>query len=268
MQTFTEVTLWTGGFASSTEQRLMEGASGPTASVTSPDSPRGLTLKQLIAAAGYQGSITEDQMQKVLVPALKTLGAAGSDAVLVDTSSRGFQQPTAMPDATSFAVAGLPTYATVVVYWEFKLADVSSARWQALGQHVGNVRSCFSHQDRREFMVAVTVTMNSSELFRFSHIEGALSLVRSGLQPFSFDATSPGLRWLIRLMRTPMARLGYTPLPKPQIISNKGLDIQVAEQIGRGTGHGTQSLIFHATVDGAEAIIKLNPSPQEVRIAF
>ena len=267
MQTFSDVTLWTGGCVSSTEQQLMEGASGPAAFAASPNRPPRLSLADLVAAAGRQGRNTEEQLQTVLVPALKTVGAAvGSDTVLVDTSSRGFQQPIAKPGATSFAVAGPLTYATVVVFWEFTLTDRSSARWEALGQHVGRARSCLDYQPSRQFMVAVTVTMNSIELFRISRFHGDLSVVRSGPLPFSFDPTSPGLRWLVRLMRTPMAQLGYTPLPKPSIISTKGMDIQVGELIGRGTGHGSQSLVFHATVDGGGAIIKLNPYAQEVRI--
>ena len=218
--TLTHNALWTGSRSidASTGSVLQSQRTDGTIAIEAlsvpgfpPDSLPGLTLTDIAAPSGEQGTISQMVMHMALLAALETVAdVVGSDATLRDTTTaaEALQHPTAKPSVTSLGQPGPANYAGAVLFWQFTPRELLTAVWQALGQHIRHIRGCLWRQPCRSFVLAVTMTMNSIEVFYVSKTRNVLSVSRCGPQEFSFDPRSPGLRWLVRVLVTPRLRLG------------------------------------------------------------
>ena len=264
---------WTGGHtrlsAGGIANQLDKLVDDRTPDFPSPDSLPGLTLADLAAQHSPGVKPTEAIMQRVLFKTLQTVArTVGCDAVLKDTSGLGevFSSPVSKPDAASMAAGGPPLWTAAVMFWEFKLSHKDSKTWEALGQNYDRARTCFQYQPQRPFMLVATVTMSTIEVFNVSKAEhgSGLRIARTGLLPLSLDSTSPGLQWLVRILRTPVVQLGYMPAASPQLSREQQMEFKVGLPLGRGTGHGQPSLVWEATLhDGTPAVLKLSKSENE-----
>ncbi len=266
---------WTGGraraFAGGTTDQLDELADDEIPEFPSPDSLPGLTLEDLATQHSPGVQVTEAIMQRVLFKTMQTVArTVGCDAFLKDTSGSGdaFSSPVSKPDASSLATAGQSLWTSAVVFWEFKLSHTPSKTFEALGQNYDRARTCLQHQPQRPFMLVVTITMTTIEVFNISKTEhgSKLRIARTGLLAFSLDSSSPGLQWLVRILRTPMVQLGYTPPASPQLTREQRSEFKIGAFLRRGTGDGQQSLVWEATLpDGRPAVLKLSKTEIEAR---
>ena len=136
--------------------------------------------------------------------------------MLADTHGKNYlHNPTKLIDCS-----GLASYdrlwSQLVVPIEFKLEEKDADA--ALGQLVESASIVQRQQPKRKFIYAVSITMDSAEVFclHFKGLAAFSGILSSGLLPVKLHPDPPGLRMLTRIVACPLAHLGFESAILPQ----------------------------------------------------
>jgi len=229
-----------------------------------------VTLADVIPQCKEDSFKEEVHLQPVLIDLLQTaLTAAGCDCILLDTynSSNQLNGPIARPDCTFVAAGSKATWTQVVCLYEFKIDDSKTDIETMFGQQIERCRYVLDAYSRRNLVVAVNITMNNLEVITVERqAQEDLKVTRTGLQPFSISADSPGFQLLVQCLLTPKVGLGFVTPNLPAVTKLKDCSFTVKDLIKQGSAHqGSGSWVFSAKLEsGADAILKLNKLPTEV----
>ena len=188
--------------------------------------------------------------------------------VLADTHARGYlRNPVKKLDCSGLADSER-LWSQLVLPFEFKLhtADADAA----LGQLTETAGIVQRQQPERRFLYAVSITMDTIELFQFQYGQRASfsRILSSGAQPLRLRPDSAGLCLLARVVAAPLPQLGFlsAALPTGQLGSYK---VSCTSRLAIRTefittGHRKGSYVFRAKLGRRTGVLKLAKSDNEV----
>ena len=148
---------------------------------------------------------------------------SGTGLVLADTHASSYlHNPTKKIDCSGLA-GDDRLWSQLVVPIEFKLYSEDADA--ALGQLVETASIVQRLQPERGFIYAVSITMDTVEVFcmRFGSLADISSISSSGQLPLRLHQNSAGLHMLARVLAATLAQLGWVsaPLPKGRLGPHK-----------------------------------------------
>jgi len=230
----------------------------------------GVTVADLIPRSMETGFKEEDHLQPVLVDLIQAaMHTAECDCFLHNThlSSNQLDEPASRPDCTLVAAGNKAMWTQVVSLWEFEIGSSKTETETMFGQQIERCRYALDSYDQRQMVVAVNITMNSLDVMSVERqAKEDFKLTTTGPQPFSISKDSAGFQLLVQVLSTAKSDLGFVTPFLPNINSLEGHQFTVQSLIKQGTAHqGSGSWVFSVKLgSGADAILKLNKSPNEV----
>ncbi|MCJ1467083.1 hypothetical protein MMC07_005705 [Pseudocyphellaria aurata] len=157
-----------------------------------------------------------------MITALKAIAkalASGIRPVDTHTSATKLKDSVQRPDCSFIHIAGRPCWATLVSLLEARVTDSARDIHTMWGQQTDRCQFLLASQPARTHLIAIGLTMNALELITAHRPEGYehIQFGRIGPVPFSFHASSPGLKLLVRLMATPASQQGFCPCDPPPL---------------------------------------------------
>ena len=190
--------------------------------------------------------------------------------VLADTHARKYlHDPVKKLDCSGLA-GSERLWSQLVLPIEFKLhtADADAA----LGQLTETAGIVQRQQPERRFLYAVSITMDTVELFQFSYgpLASFSRILSSDAQPLRLRPDSAGLRLLACIVAAPLAQLGFLSAALPaegqlgphRFSCTSRLAIRTDLTT---TGHRKGSYVFRAQLEGLQmGVLKLAKNDNEV----
>ena len=136
--------------------------------------------------------------------------------VLADTHAKKYlRSPDKKIDCSGLA-GNDRLWSQLVVPIEFKLEEKDADA--ALGQLLESASIVQRQQPERKFIYAVSITMDSVEVFcvHFGPLAAFSGIQGSGLLPLRLHPDSPGLCMLARVVAAPLGYLGFEPAILPE----------------------------------------------------
>ena len=222
----------------------------------------------------WGGSFKEEHLQPVLTDRLQTaLSAAQSDCILLDTHKPSSQlsSPIAQPCCTLVAAGEKAAWTQVVCLFDFSNRDSKTDLETSFGQQVERCCHVLDAYSESELVVAVNITRNSLEVVSVERAgQKPLQVTRTGRQPFSISAGSPGLQLLVRCLLTPKSQLGFVTCELPAVAHLSDCSFTVMELIKQGSASDDcESWAFLAKLQsGGGAALKLRDASTQVRTHY
>ena len=217
-------------------------------------------------------TLVEDDVQLAWGYMLRQLQQVGARSVrwyLRDTSHTGI---TGHSGKVSYCMTAdtLKAWPQVVALAEVKKELTSSLYTECVGQLSARCLDLFDQQPHRKHAVVIAGSQESIEVLVFYK---DFRVVRSGLEPFSLNTTSSGLRWLTKALFSSLPSMGFipeilpcdgfTPLGTPV---QKGLYCRASAPTSAGAGLTCKVFQAEYGVEQHPVAVKIGASAQrEVR---
>ena len=178
---------------------------------------RNLDLTSQLADSSQSAPLTKSQVQLAwgyILRQLKQVGEEHAHWHLLDTSQSGV---TGHSGKVDFCVSAVQQKAwpQVVAMAELKKdLQTESQHTECIGQLTARSVNIFRSQPHRKHVMMIAGGLDRLEVLAFFRDE---SILRSGLQSWSFDEESRALRWLSKLVFSSLPAMGFVPELPPLI---------------------------------------------------
>jgi len=172
----------------------------------------------------HSAPLKESQVQLAwgyILRQLKQVGEEHAQWQLLDTSQSGITGHSGKVDFC-FSAVQQKAWPQVVAMAELKKdLQTESQHTECIGQLTARSVNIFISQPHRKHVMMIAGGLDGLEVLAFFRDQ---SILRSGLQPWSFHPSSSGLRWLSKLVFSSLPAMGFVPELPPLINTTpKGL---------------------------------------------
>ena len=163
------------------------------------------------SAQTHSAPLRESQVQLAwgyVLRQMKQVGEAHAQWQLLDTSQSGITGHSGKVDFC-FSAVQQKAWPQVVAMAELnKDLQTESQHTECIGQLTARSVNIFISQPHRKHVMMIAGGVDGLEVLAFFRDQ---SILRSGLQPWSFRSSSGGLRWLSKLLFSSLPAMGFVP---------------------------------------------------------
>jgi len=165
----------------------------------------------------HSAPLKESQVQLAwgyILRQLKQVGEEYAQWQLLDTSQSGITGHSGKVDFC-FSAVQQKAWPQVVAMAELKKdLQTESQHTECIGQLAARSVNIFTSQPHRKYVMMIAGGLDGLEVLAFFRDQ---SILRSGLQSWSFHRSSEGLRWLSKLVFSSLPAMGFVPELPPLI---------------------------------------------------